>query len=66
MREREPEAWESSAGGPFLTPEREHGTVEAWVLGRARSAVKGWDSERVVAGFDAARETAHALVQRSE
>jgi hypothetical protein len=61
MRDREPQAWESSAAGPFLTLEREHGTVEVWSLGRDRYAVKAPDSEQVVVGFNAARETAHAL-----
>lgn len=53
--------WESSAGGPFLTLERAHGTVAVWALGRERFAVKAPGSEQVVVGFDAAREAAHRL-----
>ena len=61
---REPEPRETNTHGPFLTLERERGTVEVWALGAQRFAVKAPEREQLVTGFDAARQTAIALADR--
>jgi DNA-binding XRE family transcriptional regulator len=42
-------------GGPGLTLEREHDSVEVWSLGRGRFAVEAPSGEHVMFGFEAAR-----------
>lgn len=66
MRDREPEAWETNAAGPFLTLERAQGVVEVWALGADRFSVRAREHEQVVAGFDPARQTAHELARELE
>jgi hypothetical protein len=66
MRDREPEPWETNAQGPFLTVEGARGTVEVWALGADRFSVRAPQREQIVVGFDAARQTAHALARQSE
>lgn len=63
MRDREPEAWETNAAGPFLTLERAQGAVEVWALGADRFSVRAREREQVVVGFDSARQTAHDLAR---
>jgi hypothetical protein len=50
MPDREPEAWETNAAGPFLTLERAHGTVEVWALGADRFTVRASEHDAAVAG----------------
>jgi hypothetical protein len=63
---REPEAWETNARAPFLTLERGRGTVEVWAHGSDRFTVRAPEREQVIAGFDAARQTAHSLARELE
>ena len=62
----EPEPWESSAAGPFLTLERARGTVEVRARGGDRFSVKAPGHEQVVVGFDVAQQTADALAAQLE
>jgi hypothetical protein len=55
--DREPEAWETSAAGPFLTI----GKVSVRALGEQRFRVVAPDDSREVEGFASARELAHRL-----
>jgi hypothetical protein len=64
MPDRQPEPWESSAPGPFVTMERARGTVEICALGEQRFAVKAPGYERGVVGYERARRTARALAER--
>jgi hypothetical protein len=64
MPDRQPEPWESSAPGPFVTIEKPHGTVEIHALGEQRFAVKAPDSEQVVVSYGRARQTAQALAEQ--
>jgi hypothetical protein len=64
VHDREPDAWESNAAGPFLALERAHGTVEVWAMGADRFSVKAPEREQLVVGFDQARQTAHGLAER--
>jgi hypothetical protein len=66
MSDRDPEPWETNAQGPFLTVEGARGAVEVWALGADRFSVRAPGHEQVVAGYDAAREMAHALAERSD
>jgi len=66
MPYRDPEPWESSAAGPFLTLDQAHGTVEVWAQGADRFTVRAPGHEEVVTGYAAAREKAHALVAELE
>jgi hypothetical protein len=61
MPDRQPEPWETNAAAPFLTLERERGTGEIWALGSDRFAVRALANERLVVGFDTAREIAHLV-----
>jgi hypothetical protein len=61
MPDRQPEPWESSAPGPFVTMERTRGTVEIHALGDQRFAVKAPDQQQVVVGFEQARQIARRL-----
>jgi hypothetical protein len=63
MRDREPEAWETNAGAPFLTLERAKGVVEVWALGADRFPVRAPEHEQVVADFEPARQRAHELAR---
>jgi hypothetical protein len=67
MPDREPQAWESSAAGPFVTMRRERGTVEVWALGEDRFSVRapGRD-EQIVVGHDTAMQAADALAAQLE
>ena len=58
MVEHDAEPWETSAGGPFLTLEREHGSVEVWALGRNRFVVLAPGHEQEVVGNDVAQVAA--------
>jgi hypothetical protein len=60
-RVREPEAWESSAAGPFLTIDSPHGEVSVRSLGQELFQVSAPDHEQEVVGFAEARATAHEL-----
>ena len=62
MPGRQPEPWESSASGPFLT--MANGRVQVWALGEQRFTVKAPGLEQLVVGFEKARQTAHALADR--
>jgi len=64
MPDGEPEPWETSAAGPFLTLERARGVVEVWAHGGDRFTVRAPDHERAVVGFEAAQQTAHALAEQ--
>lgn len=64
MADRDPDAWQTSAAGPFLTLERERGSVEVWALGDDRFVVLAPELEREVDGFEEAREAAHELAGR--
>jgi hypothetical protein len=60
MSDRQPEPWESSATGPFVTIEGEHGDVEIWALGQERFRVRSPGHEEIVTGYEAARGRARA------
>jgi hypothetical protein len=64
MPDREPEPWETSAAGPFLTMQSERATVEVWALGEDRFRIRMPELEQLVVGFETARQTAHALAQQ--
>ena len=66
MHDRQPEPWESTAPGPFVTMERARGTVEIHALGEQRFGVKAPDSEQVVVGYEHARQRARALASALE
>lgn len=60
MPDREPEAWETSASGPFLT--MAGGRVQVWALGSDRFRVQApRHDEKILAGHDTAVEAAEAL-----
>jgi hypothetical protein len=61
---REPEAWESSAMGPFLSIDAAQGTVELWALGEDRFTLRAPGGEQLVVGFEEARQAAQALALR--
>ena len=63
---REPEAWESTAPGPFLRMERPRGVVEVWTLGEDRFAVRAYEKERIVVGYDVAQQTADEFARELE
>jgi hypothetical protein len=63
MPDRQPEPWESSASGPFVTIEGAHGTVEIWALGQQRFRVRAPGHEEVVVGHEPAHRRAHELAQ---
>jgi hypothetical protein len=52
-----PEAWQTSAAGPFLMV----GEVAVWSLGEDRFRVQSPDDEQVVEGHDQAVHLAHEL-----
>jgi hypothetical protein len=64
--DREPEPWESSAAGPFLTLERARGSVEMWAPGGDRFSIRAPGHEQVVVGFEAAQQTADKLAEQLE
>jgi hypothetical protein len=64
MRDREPAAWETNAAGPFLTLERPQGVVAVWALGADRFSIEAPEHKQVVAGYVAARATAHTLARQ--
>jgi hypothetical protein len=47
--------------GSLGAPVKLGGTVKVWALGFDRFSVRALGREQLVAGFDAARQTAHAL-----
>jgi hypothetical protein len=55
----EPEPWQTSAAGAFLTI----GSVSVWTLGRDRFRLEKPDGAREVDGFERARELAHELAR---
>ena len=55
--EREPEAWETSAAGPFLTI----GAVSVWALGNDRFRIESPAGDEEVVGFEEARRRAREL-----
>lgn len=55
--EREPEAWQTNAAGPFLSI----GEVTVWALGEDRFRVDSPGRSQEVEGIDRARELAHKL-----
>jgi hypothetical protein len=57
----EPEPWQSGTAGPCVTIDSPAGPVELWVLGQQRYRVKAASGERIVEGFQRAREVAHEL-----
>jgi hypothetical protein len=59
--EQESEAWQSGAAGPCVTIESPAGPVELWALGQQRYRVEAPSGERIVEGFQRAREVAHQL-----
>jgi hypothetical protein len=58
---QEPEPWQSGAAGPCVTIDGPGGPVELWVLEEQRYRVFAPSSERVVEGYQQAREVAHRL-----
>ena len=65
-RERCPTSWETNAGGPFLTLEREQGTVEAWDTGPERFTIRDPEIELHVQGPEEARFLARTLAAMLE
>jgi hypothetical protein len=63
MTDRQPEPWESSASGPFVTIEGAHGNVEIWALGQERFRVRAPSQEEVVVGYEGARQRARELAK---
>ena len=62
MTERpEPEPWQTSAPGPFLTIETPRGPVALNSLGDDRFRLTGLGVEREITGFAPARDAAHEL-----
>ena len=62
MSERpNPEPWQTSASGPFLSVETPRGPVALHSLGDDRFRLTGLGLEREIAGFAAARDAAHEL-----
>jgi hypothetical protein len=59
--DQEPEPWQKGAAGPCTTIDSPRGPVELWVLGNQRYSVTAPSGERVVEGFQRAREVAHVL-----
>jgi hypothetical protein len=59
--DRKPEPWQTGAVGPCVTIESPAGPVELWVLGDQRYRVTAPSGERIVEGFEQAREVAHDL-----
>jgi len=57
--DREPEAWESSAPGPFMTI----GEVEVFALGNDRFRIEPPAGAEEVVGFEEARRRAHELAE---
>ena len=55
--DREPEPWESSAAGPFLTI----GDVSVWALGNERFRIESPAGPEEVEGFDEAQRRAQEL-----
>jgi hypothetical protein len=67
MPDREPEAWESTAPGPFLVMRRERGVVSIEALGEDRfrvTAEGAINEEGVIVGHDAAGKLAEELAER--
>lgn len=60
--QRQPEAWESSAPGAFLTV----GDVGVWARGGERFTVAAADHEEQVTGFGEARARARELAAKTE
>jgi hypothetical protein len=62
------EAWETSAGGPYVTIEATSGTVTLWTLGKEQVrvvATGALDEEHVVhGGHREAQQLAHEIVDR--
>jgi hypothetical protein len=58
---QEREAWQSGVAGPCVTIESPAGPIELWVLGHQRYRVTAPSGERVVEGFQRAREVAHEI-----
>ncbi len=63
---RDPEPWESSAAGPFLTIDSPRGAVAVQSLGAERFRVSAPDHEQEVVGFEEARSAAHELAGRTD
>ena len=55
--DREPEAWETSAAGPFLTI----GEVAMWALGNDRFRIESPAGAEEVQGYEEAERRAHEL-----
>ena len=55
--EREPEAWETSAAGPFLTI----GDVSVWSRGNERFRIESPAGDEEAEGFEEARRRAHEV-----
>lgn len=55
--DREPEAWQTNAAGPFLSV----GEVRVWALGEDRFRVDSPGRSQEVEDIDRARELAHKL-----
>ena len=57
--DREPEAWETSTAGPFLTI----GAVSVWALGNDRFRIESLAGAEEVVGFEEARRRARELAE---
>jgi hypothetical protein len=66
VTDREPVPWETSASAPFLVLEKAQGIVAVWALGADRFSIEAPERKQLVAGFDTARETAHAFARQLE
>jgi hypothetical protein len=64
MTKRGSELRESSAPGPFITMERERGTVEIWALGGDRYEIRAPGEVQETRGHDAAEELADRLAEQ--
>jgi hypothetical protein len=67
MSERpEPQPWQTSAPGPFLTIETPRGPVALHSLGDDRFRLTGLGVEREITGLASARVAAHELAESVE
>jgi hypothetical protein len=67
MSDRQSEAWETSAAGPYAYLPRERGEVTIWALDNDRHRVRATgeiDVDRVVYGHGEAHEVARVLAER--
>jgi hypothetical protein len=58
-----PERWETNVAAPFLTIETSDGPVTVQALGEDRFRVSAPGHEQDVVGLEAARSTAHKIVE---